>query len=112
VRAIVFGLIVCFIAFDVAAHAQEGRPPREMYVIPGQTVVTDAVTLAVIGATPPGKKDLTRTLEFPKNMPRDEAIDACAAELAEFLKHRFPAQLELIGRAATCVVPEVMDEPS
>jgi hypothetical protein len=49
---------------------------------------------------------------FQPGLTRDEMIDACAKELADFLKHKFPDSVELKGRAATCIVPEVMGEGS
>lgn len=110
-RIIIFAAIVLLVAFG--ASAQEGQERKQQqFVVPPQQVQSDAVTLSVIGNTPPGKNDLTHKIVFPKSMTRDEAIDACAKELAEFLKHKFPDQVELKARVAMCVVPEVMGEAS
>jgi hypothetical protein len=110
VRIIIFCTIVALVSFG--AYAQEEWHQEKKLIIPQQSAASDATTLNVIGNTPKGKRDLTRSIEFPKNMTRDEAIDACAKELAEFLKHKFPEQVELKARVATCVVPEFMGDDS
>jgi hypothetical protein len=110
-RIIIFVTIVLLIAFG--ASAQEGQERRQQKIIlPPQQGAADTVTLNVIAATPPGKPDMTHSITFPKNMSRDEMIDACAKELADFLKHKFPDSVGVMGRAATCIVPEAMDEHS
>ena len=111
VRVSIFCAIILFIAFG--AYAQERQAPQQQFImVPQQGAAADAVTLNVIAATSPGKKDMTHKIEFPKNMSRDEAIDACAAELAAFLKHKFPDTVEIKARAATCIAPEEMGQPS
>ena len=113
-RVIIFCVIVLLVSFGASAQ-QEEQPPehqKKQIVVPPQHAAADAVTLNVVAATPPDKRDMTHQIVFPKNMTRDEAIDACAKELADFLKHKFPDQVVLKARAATCVVPEVMGEGS
>jgi hypothetical protein len=105
---IIFCTIVLLVAFG--ASAQEGQGRKKQIMVPPQEAGADAVTLNVIAATPPDKRDMTHQIVFPKNMSRDEMIDACAKELADFLKHKFPVSVELRARAATCIVPEAIDE--
>lgn len=121
IRVIIFCAIVLLVAFGASAqelplmppHEQPGPSRPKVFMIPMQAAAADAISLNVIGATPgAGVPDLKHSIQFPKNMTRDEAIDACVKELAEFLKHKFPDTVSLIGRAATCVVPEVMGDPS
>jgi hypothetical protein len=108
-KIIVFASIVLFVA--LGAFAQE-RQTQKKIVVPPQSAVTDTVTLNVIAATPPNKRDMTHRIEFPKNMTRDAMIDACVNELADFLKHKFSDSVEIVARAATCIVPEVMGDRS
>ncbi len=110
-RVIIFCAIVLLIAFGASAQEAQERKKQQI-VVPAQRAEADTVTLNVIAATPPGKHDMTHSIAFPKDMTRDEMIDACAKELAEFLKAKFPDNVDIRGRAATCVVPEVMSEGS
>ena len=110
-RIIIFCMIVLLVASGASAQDQDGAGKKQI-TIPSQNAVTDGVTLNIIANTPPGKRDLKHTIVFPKNMTRDEAIDACVKEMAEFLKHRFPDQVEMRVRVGTCVVPEFAETPS
>jgi hypothetical protein len=114
VRIIIFCTIALLVSFGAFAQEREGheQKPQRQVTVPPIHAPADAITLSVIANTPPDKKDLTHQIVFPKSMTRDEAIDACAKELAEFLKHKFPDSVELKARVATCVVPEVMDDKS
>jgi hypothetical protein len=111
-KVVIFIAIVMLVAFG--ASAQEGQEQRQQkkIIVPRQQAAADTVTLNVIAATPPGKPDMTHSIAFPKNMSRDEMIDACAKELADFLKQKFPDSAEIGARVATCIVPEVMGERS
>jgi hypothetical protein len=105
-------LFAAFASFGASAEEGQEQKPQKQIMLPAQQAAADTVTLNMIAATPPDKRDLHHRIEYPKNMSRDEMIDACAKELADFLKHKFPDSVEILGRAATCIVPEVIGDRS
>lgn len=106
-RAIIFGVIVAMVAFS--AYAQEQDRPQ-MIVIPAQQAPRDGVSMGVILGTKGNVPDIKHNMPFPKNMTQEQQIDACVEELRAFLKHKFT--IETTGKAATCIVPDIVENDS